>query len=393
MRILIVNNLYPPYSRGGAETAVVNEAQTLAKEGHDVAVLTTAPFKGWRSLELSEWKEEGVTVYRFFPLNLFWYRNDHKHSALVRALWYAGNLWGWHPVSIFEKAVKLFKPDAVHLHNINGMSYRYPKACDRLKVKTVFTAHAVHYAVPSGVISRVKETPKPFGLFAWLLRRMLRTEAVVTAPSRWLLDFYVSRGFFKGQKTSVIPNPLPASAAFGGETPKARPVRFLYVGQLEAYKGLNMMLAALSKLPKDIPWQIDIAGDGSLMGELRKQRDQHVSIRGKLAPEEVSRAYAQSTALIMPSLCEENAPMVIAEAQSHGLPVIASAIGGIPEMIEDGVNGMLFEPGNVEELAMHCRRAIEHPEMIESMRRACIESAKRYDPQTVAGEYLKLFGK
>lgn len=413
-----MNNLYPPHSRGGAETAVVNEAQTLAKEGHEVAVLTTAPFQGWRSLKLSEWKEDGVRVFRFFPLNFFWYRNDHKHNALVRALWYIGNLWGWHPVSALKKTVKEFKPGVIHLHNINGLSYRYPRVCDRLKIPVIFTVHAVHYAVPSGVISVMNKEPKAFGLFAAFMRRMLSSQASVVAPSQWLLDFYLARGFFKGQKTAVIPNPLPAGDRHGLDDARRRDdennsviarnpsttlgtssaakqslARFLYVGQLESYKGINMMLVALSSLPKELPWQIDIVGDGSLMPDLRKQRDQHVSLRGRLLPEEVGKAYDKATALIMPSLCEENAPMVIAEAQAHGLPVIVSAIGGIPEMVEDGKNGMLFTPGNVEELTMQCRRAIEHPEILEAMRPACTEAAKRYAPDRVAGEYLKLFGK
>ncbi len=392
MRILLVNNLYPPYSRGGAETAVANEAQALLKAGHEVSVLTTAPFQGWRSLFANEWKEEGIRVFRFFPLNLFWYRNDHKHGVLTRALWYVANLWGWHPVCVLKRVVNGVKPDVIHLHNINGISYRYPRACDRLKIRTVMTVHAVHYSVPSGVIARGKETPKAFGIFSRIMRRKLRSSATVTAPSKWLLDFYLKRGFFRGQKTAVVPNPLPnmQSAEAARRLPRAA-CCFLYVGQLESYKGINMMLAALSRLPAALSWQLDIVGDGSLMPELRKGRNQHVSLRGKLSPEEVSRAYAQATALIMPSLCEENAPMVIAEANAHGLPVIAAAIGGITEMVKDGENGMLFVPGSIEELAMHCRRVLEHPEIIEAMRSAAVAAAGRYDPAKVAEEYEKIF--
>lgn len=395
MRILIVNNLYPPHSRGGAETSVVNEAQSLRDAGHEVSVLTTAPFQGWRSLGASEWKEDGIRVFRFFPLNFFWYRNDYKHNALLRALWYVGNFWGWHPAAVFKRVVKTVKPQAIHLHNINGLSYRYPKICDRLKIPTVFTVHAVHYAVPSGVITRGKKTPRSFGLFAWLLKHQLHSRAAVTAPSQWLLDFYLTRGFFKGQKTVVVVNPLPVQSSSHepfatNHLPKAT-CRFLYVGQLESYKGINMMLAALARLPQGMSWQLDIVGDGAMMPQLRKQRDQHVSLRGKLPPDDVTRAYKMATVLLMPSLCEENAPMVIAEANAHGLPVIASAIGGIPEMVQDGVSGMLFEPGNIEELAMHCRRVIEHPEVVNAMRPACAATAKRYASQRIAGEYLKLF--
>ena len=397
MKILIVNNLYPPHNRGGAESAVVNEARSLAALGHEVSVLTTAPFVGWRSLGASEWKEDGVRVFRFYPLNFFWYRNDHKHNAFLRALWYIGNFWGGHPVRVFKKVVKTVAPDAIHLHNINGISYRLPKTCDKLKIPTVFTVHAVHYAVPSGVIIRGQKPSAWFKPFAFLLKRKLRSKATITAPSQWLLDFYASRGFFKGQKQTVVVNPLPSSSFHEpfakSHLPTTATRRFLYVGQLESYKGLNLMLAALSRLPDDMRWQLDIVGDGSMMPLLRRQRDQHISLRGKLPPDDVARTYANATVLVVPSLCEENAPMVIAEAAAQGLPAVAAAIGGIPEMVKDGENGLLFEPGDADDLALQLRRIDEHPEILEPMRQKALAMSARHAPELVAGKYLKLLGK
>lgn len=393
MKILLVNNLYPPHNRGGAETSVVNEAAQLAAAGHEVSVFTTAPFQGWRSLKASEWNEDGIRVFRFFPLNFFWYRNDHKHGAVIRALWYVGNIWGWHPVSVFKKVVKAVNPDVVHLHNLNGISYRLPKVCDKLKLKTVFTVHAVHYAVPSGVIMRGKKPSSLFKPFAALMRRKLASHATVTAPSQWLLDFYSSRGFFKGQKMVVVPNPLVfASPSIKPTAKSQQPItRFLYVGQMEKYKGVNVLLAAARIVPASFNFEISLIGDGSLEPELRKLRDQRIRFRGRLAPEDVAKAYAAADALIMPSLCEENSPMVIAEALSNGLPVIATVAGGIPEMIEHNLNGMLTSPGNAEELALQMRRVMECPEILPPMREAAIECAKKYDPALVAGEYIKLF--
>lgn len=165
------------------------------------------------------------------------------------------------------------------------------------------------------------------------------------------------------------------------------------MGQIESYKGINLMLAALARLPDDMRWQLDIVGDGAMMPLLRRQRDQHISLRGKLPPEDVARTYANATVLIVPSLCEENAPMVIAEAAREGLPAVAASLGGIPEMVKDGENGMLFEPGNADDLALQLRRIDEHPEILEPMRQKAIESSARYAPDRVAGEYLKLLRK
>ncbi len=393
MRILIINNLYPPYSRGGAETAVANEARALHDLGHEVSVLTTAPFHGLRSLRTSEWNEDGIRVFRFFPLNLFWYRNDHKHNALVRALWYIGNIWGWHPSSILKKVVKTLKPDIIHLHNINGISYRYPRLCDKLKIPTIFTIHAVHYAVPSGVVIRGQTPSSFFKPFAALLRRQLHSKAIITAPSQWLLDFYTGRGFFKGQKTAVIPNPLTSVPSEPTSHEPRAICRFLYVGQMEQYKGVNALLAAAGIIPKNYSFEINLVGGGSLEPELRKLRDQRVRFRGRLEGAELAAAFASADILLMPSLCEENSPMVIAEAQSYGMPVIASVSGGVPEMVEHNASGVLVAPGNAEEIALQMRRFMDCPEIIAPMREAALAAAERYHPDRVAGEYLKLLKK
>jgi glycosyltransferase involved in cell wall biosynthesis len=418
MKILIVNNLYPPYSRGGAEQVVVNEAIALRDAGHQVTVLTTAPFKGFGALWAHATDEEGITVIRFFPLNLFWYRNDHTHNARTRLVWYIGNFWNWHANGIFKRLIKRLKPDVVHLHNINGMSYRYPRMCDTLGVRCVFTVHAVHYAVPSGVIMRGQKLSSFFKPFAALLRYLLHTKATIVAPSQYLLDFYQLRGFFRGQNLAVIPNPVPSfpysspriddprsadarsrlraddgrseSEANGRRTSGL--FRFLSVGQLESYKGVNLLIEAVRRLPPESKFQLDIVGDGTMAPELRKMREQKIRLRGKLNPDAVREVYRNSDVLVMPSLCEENAPMVIAEALTAGLPVVASRIGGIPEMIHDNENGMLFEPGNLEELVMQLRRCLEHPEVISAMNVRARESSKRYDVQTVTKQILALLG-
>ncbi len=370
---------------------VYNEALALRDSGHEVAVLTTVPFSGWRSFFISENKEEGAVVFRFFPINIFWYRNDGKHNAVTRALWYVLNIIGGHQSIIFKKVVKKFKPDVVHLHNINGISYRLPKLCDKLKLKTVFTLHAVHYAVPTGVIMRGEEPSKIYSPFASLMRRLLRSKATIVAPSEWLLNFYTGHGFFKDQKMVTIPNPLSSVPSVATSDVLRATSRFLYVGQLEQYKGINVLLSAVNALPKNDKWQLDIVGAGKMIDELRRHRGQNVRLRGRLEGDELQKAFSSASVLIMPSLCEENSPMVIAEAQAHGLPVIASAVGGIPELVSDGKTGIIFRAGNVDDLALAMRRVIEHPEVFDAMRPACLESAKKYAPDKVVGEYLKLF--
>ncbi len=90
----------------------------------------------------------------------------------------------------------------------------------------------------------------------------------------------------------------------------------------------------------------------------------------------------------MPSICFESFGLVVVEAMSYGLPVIASRIGGIPEIVEDGVTGFLFEPGNADELAEKMKLLWENPELCRQMGKAGREKAIREYSEDVYYERL-----
>jgi glycosyltransferase involved in cell wall biosynthesis len=92
-----------------------------------------------------------------------------------------------------------------------------------------------------------------------------------------------------------------------------------------------------------------------------------VYFRGPFKREELSEALNDQDVAILPSICPESFSFVIREANSLGLPVIASRIGAIPETVEEGVNGLLFEPGNVADLRECMLRFIQEPELIQKM--------------------------
>jgi glycosyltransferase involved in cell wall biosynthesis len=87
--------------------------------------------------------------------------------------------------------------------------------------------------------------------------------------------------------------------------------------------------------------------------------------------------YQGARFLVVPSMWFEGCPLVVSEAMSHGLPVIASRIGGLPEFVEDGVTGLLFEPGNVAELAEQIRTLWENPDLCRRLGEAGRRKAER----------------
>lgn len=161
------------------------------------------------------------------------------------------------------------------------------------------------------------------------------------------------------------------------QAPEQERTGFLFVGRLSQEKGIDVLLSALRKLQESDQHkiQVAVAGDGPLADEV-KQSAPLVKPLGSLKTEEVREWMSSSSALILPSVWYEGFPMVIVEAYACGLPIIASRIGALAELIEDGVTGLLFNPGDADDLANKIQWASQHPEKIKEMGRL---SRQRYE--------------
>ena len=134
----------------------------------------------------------------------------------------------------------------------------------------------------------------------------------------------------------------------------------LYIGRLSREKGIQTLLHAHASLYPALP--LKIVGTGPLKDELREQYPD-VDFMGYKARAELKNIIAKTAFVIVPSEWYENCSMVLLEAMALGKPVIGSRIGGIPEQVEDGVSGFLFEMGNVAELAERMREISENKEL------------------------------
>ncbi len=205
---------------------------------------------------------------------------------------------------------------------------------------------------------------------------MFCSPTLVASPTKWLLELHQQNGFFPKSKTLVLAHPTP-SCPVRVERPlrsllperSRRPttgdapftlrqaqgingglVNLLFAGQLAEHKGIRFLVDALKEAHLPFSWELHIAGTGALEQQLRAQLadDPRFIFHGKLAAEPFEAVWWQTNLTIVPSLCLENAPAVIAESLARGIPVLASRVGGIPEMIEEGRNGWLFEAGNTK---------------------------------------------
>ncbi|MBI2099140.1 glycosyltransferase [Candidatus Uhrbacteria bacterium] len=368
MEICIITGLYPPYGRGGAEAVAASAATEFNRAGHEVIVITAKPFSGMESLWPKKTVENGIIIYRFFPLNIFFYGNIGKHNFLLRAFWHLFDIWNIHASFCLAHILEKVRPDIVATHNLKGFGLIVPSTLysvrrdKEIPYKWIHTAHDVQLVSPSGLLRPGEENKLHNKIFSFLTRALFCSPDVVVSPSKWLLDFYSERGFFPKSDKKVVKNLVKRGSLINvsGSIKNS----FLYLGQIEEHKGILFLLDAWKGFSASHPdVGLTIAGGGALLPEVIKIAKEMPSVKvlGAVPHGATGSLYGAHRATIVPSLVYENAPAVISESLSYGVPVLASRIGGIPEMVDEGISGLLFAPGNIDSLLAAMEKFVAVP--------------------------------
>lgn len=392
MKILLLTNLFSPFTRGGAERIAERQADLLAEAGHDVLVLSPTP----DSRFVSDTRPSGVRVIRFHEPNVYFSLQDGVQPFWKRAIWHLVDLYHGHPKKLVSAILKRELPDVVVTHNMKGFGLRAFEALREAGIPHVHVLHDLQLIVPSGLKIYGKETSWQASgrlqrFYARATARRLGSPHLVVSPSCYLLDEYRAFNFFPKSETCVLPNPAPWDVVRErhplGQQENSETPFVLYVGQLGEHKGLRVLMEAWGA---GLQAQLGIVGAGELQGEVQTfaEQDSSVTSYGRKSPSEVKALMSRARLVIVPSLCYENAPTVIMEALSLGTPVVASRIGGIPELVEDG-EGVLVEPGNVEALREAIRLELSKPLDREKIK----TSAERFSVEEYKERFLSLIAR
>lgn len=268
------------------------------------------------------------------------------------------------------------KPQIAHLHNIyHQITPAIIPVLKKAGVKVVLTLHDYKLLCPSYYLicdSRMCNVCKGKHFYHAALRRcqsgsfsssiLLATEAywhklkrsydmvdLFLAPSEFIAHIMAKDRVDK-EKIVVLHN--------GIDTAKYKPSYedrdyILYFGRLSKEKGLDTLLSAYKRLKIKMP--LKVVGSGPYKDALQMKYPE-VEFTGHRSGSELKRLIAEASFSVMPSECYENCPMAVLESMAYGKPVIGSNVGGIPEQIEDGNSGLLFEQGNVHDL---CRKMLQ----------------------------------
>lgn len=396
MKILLITNLYEPYNRGGAEIVVKRTALALSRAGHEVVLLTARPFSGFSSLRPVEEKHDGLRILRYYPLNLFFYPRDAKHSLPTRLLWHALDQFNFHSARVIRRVLANEQPDVVFTHNLIGLGFSIPAQIRRAGIRHVHVPHDIQLAVRSGLMRQGEEDR--FYTSGWLaktyqalVRRQFGSPDVVVSPSQFLLDFYRSRQFFPASAGHVLRNPIDAKFYQQARAGIGKEVHVAYIGQLAEHKGLTVLREAMTHVA-DRNVRLHIFGGGPLTEEVRQWSDEDTRIHyaGVVPNEDVAKSLAQMDVLVLPTKTYENSPTVIFESLAAGVPVIVSDMGGAAEAVEEGMNGFRVPAGDVRALAGAINTFTATRDLSLQMSKACRDSVAGLDADAYVTRLMSL---
>lgn len=304
----------------------------------------------------------------------------------------AAALWSKRTYRDLRSLLAKDRPEVAYIHNIVPLiSPSAYDACAEASVPVVQTLHNYRLLCPAGNFlrqGRVCEACTKHTLFRSIWhrcykdsRRATATIALMLATQRALgtwkekVDCYIARTNFAREK--FIQGGLPADRivvkpCFVHPDPGPRldsGDAVLFVGRLSAEKGLRTLIAAWENFRGRVP--LRIAGDGPLRAEMETQIRQRdiagVAMLGRLSNEEALAEMKRAKFVVFPSEWYEGLPLTIAEAFACGVPVVASRIGSMIDLVEDSRTGVHFTPGDPEDLAAKIEWAWTHPEAMQRM--------------------------
>ncbi len=372
MKVLMINSFN--YLRGGGERCFFDLSDLLEAHGHEVIPFTMAHPKNLPS------EYEGYfPSYIDFPTELAKPGVKPKLRVTERIL------YSREAKRKVEQIVADTKPDLVHIHGfIHEMSTSILPPLKAAGLPVVHTLHDYKMVCPNTTFvshGRICENCKGHRYYNIVRQRCKRGSLPASflaglemyfhevfglyepnidlfiSPSRFLRDKLVEHGIKK--PIEAIPNFINPNNFQPYYAPENY---FVYVGRLVAVKGVLTLLEAMRHLKTNA--QLYLAGAGELEEDAKQFVADHnltnVRFLGHLNTDQLNDVVKRAAFTVVPSEWYENYSMTVIESLASGTPVVGAAIGGIPEQVRDGWNGLLFEPGNAQQLARKMQFLLDH---------------------------------
>jgi glycosyltransferase involved in cell wall biosynthesis len=388
VRILFVNSFH--YRRGGAEVHALDLADELRARGHEVRFFSMQHPQNLGSPDAAYWMPEidyPALNAKKTPANAW--------RVLTRAI------YSYPARRALARMLADWRPDVAHLHNVHAQltpsvidelgsqgvpmvwtlhDYKlicpaqgfqtHGEVCERCKGKRFWecTVHSCKRSRAASVIATLEAEVHRF------LHLPSKVDAFI-APSAFLRDKFIEFGW-PADKFVHMANFANVSLASGVEMPEGR--RVLFLGRLTRSKGVLTLVEAMRHAP-DV--RLDIAGEGSVRAEILSMiaaadwAGAEVHADGWAGPDELADLLTRAKVIVTPSEWYENSPYSVIEAFAHARPVVATRIGGLPELVVDGETGLTVAFRAPEQIAAAVARILDDPELWRHMARGALRAA------------------
>lgn len=382
MHVLIAHNDYGKFS--GEEHAVQNIAGILTSHGHEVSWLRASSavigdsvsqrvkafLSGIYSVGARRRMEKLLDQT---PYDLIQVQNLYPFlsPSILGPCWSRGI-----PVVMRCPNYRLFCPNGLHLS--------HGQVCERCVGGREWQC----------VVQNCLDNPfKSVGYalrnaFARITGMILDNVSIFVVLSQFQKQRFVDLGI-PAERIEILPNiaPKPNQINTGSHDGDA----ISFVGRVSPEKGIMDFLNAARKLPGN---RFIVAGSTDAMPGVTKLAPINVEFKGFLQGKELDEIFYESRLLVSPSLCFEGFPNAVAQAMAFGKPVVATRIGAMPEIVEDGKTGLLFDPGNSEELAAKIDLLYNRPETCREMGKAGREKARtEYSEEKFYSRLMMIYEK
>ncbi len=390
MKVLMVHKFY--YVEGGAERYVFNVSDLLEEKGHEVIPFAMQDERNFHS------EYSSYFVDRFGPDQMFETKNPATRIKIAKRMIF--NKEAQHKLA---KLIEDTHPDLAHVHSIyHHLSPSVLHTLKKYKLPVLLTLHDYKMVCPNYIFLDGKRNVCEAcqGKKFWnatskkCFRNSYAASALVTAEAYWNkwkksylnnVDVFMSPSQFLGDKISqygfqskpVITQPytLDLSAYEPCYEPSDY---FVFMGRLTHEKGVHFLLDAARNIQGA---DLVVLGTGPIEDELRQrvknENMTNVKMLGYKSGDELREIVRRAKFTVITSEWHDNSPLVIYESLSLGNPIVGARMGGIPELIEEGVDGFVYDRGDLETFAKHVNFLIQHPEKNIEMGKAARAKSER----------------
>ena len=397
MRILLVNKFH--YLRGGSEKYYFELAQLLKSKGHTV---------GFFSMK----HEENITTG---DAEYFVEEIDLNTGSKLKAL---DVIYSQENKRLMTKALEEFKPDIVHINNFQRqLSASIIDAIKEKNIPIVMTAHDLNPICPASIMlynGEVCDDCITKGYAQCIKKKCVKGSTLKSTLGVMEKKYYDIHKVFRKIDCIISPSEFNKNQLVNGKLKYNEIVALhnfvneserndyvlgdyaFYLGRLSKEKGILNLIEAIGDIPDA---KLLIAGDGPERERIEAYISEHkldgrITLLGYQNQDSIHKYITNSRFVVIPSICNENCPYSVLEAMEIGKPIVASRIGGIPELIADGENGYLYKADDINELKEKLTLLLDDDDKVNRFAQKSRDLYESYySPDSYYNELIKIYNK